>query len=390
MPTSVVIPGFRATSLGIARCLAGSGVEILAIGHSEDPQDMPFYFSSIPKRKIMLSDNKKMFEALIDIRNDFNEPPLLLLSEDRHVLEVAENREAIDSCYRHLLSDSVLVNKLMDKRAFAKIAHDMGLKIPREISIAGIAEINNAVSEFSFPFILKPYLRHACKINAQSELESYLGGFSSTNWKSVIAQEYIPGDDSSIYFCFVYFNQSSEPIAWLTAQKIRQWEPLSGVTSLCRTVENSYILEETISIFKSLGLIGFGSIEYKYHREKNAYFIMEPTVGRYNLQIALAREAGVNFPAIAVDYLTEGKKTRFFQKNNIWWIHEATDLLSIWDKRQTVRVSYLKHIIKAHTRVLFSWRDPFPFFVFFGVAFKIALQQIANWLVERWKVNCRL
>lgn len=389
MPVNIVTAGFSGTSLGIARCLDDSDVEILAIGHSDDPQDIPFYYSNIPKRKIMLPEKKKMFEALIDIRNDFNDSPILLLSEDRHVLEVAENRGPIDSCYRHLLSDSDLVNKLMDKSAFAGIAHEMGLKVPREISIAGIEEINNAVCEFSFPFILKPYLRHSCKINNQSELESYLAGFSSTNWKSVIAQEYIPGDDSSIYFCFVYFDRKTEPIAWLTAQKIRQWVPQSGTTSLCRTVENKYILEETIRIFRTLGLVGFGSIEYKYHREEDAYYIMEPTIGRYNKQIALTRAAGVNFPAIAVKYLTEGKSVRVSQKNNVWWIHEFTDLRSRWDKRQSVRDGYCRHILKANARVLFSWNDPFPLFVTFGAVIKETIKCIGNWLMERWNKTRR-
>jgi D-aspartate ligase len=384
VPIDVVIPGFSGTSLGIARCLYDTGVEILAIGHFGPSQDIPFYYSNIPQKKITLPENKKMFEALIDIRNDFNEPPILLLSEDRHVLEIAENRVVIDSCYRHSLSNSNLVNKLMDKRVFARIAHDMGLKVPREISISSIEEINNAVYEFSFPFILKPYLRHACKINNQSELESYLGGFSSTNWESVIAQEYIPGNDSSIYFCFVYFDREMEPIAWLTAQKIRQWVPQSGTTSLCRTVENECILEETVRIFRLLGLVGFGSIEYKYHDEKDAYYIMEPTIGRYNKQIALTQAAGVNFPAIAVKYLTEGERVRTSQKNNVWWIHEFTDLRSRWDKRQNVRDGYCRHILKANTRVLFSWNDPFPFFVTFGAVIKETIKCIRNWLMERW------
>ena len=67
----------------------------------------------------------------------------------------------------------------------------------------------------------------------------------------MVAQEWIPGPDSALYFVFVYFDRNGELIAWLTAQKIRQFPPEYGTTSLCRTVENNYILDSTRTTYEA-------------------------------------------------------------------------------------------------------------------------------------------
>ncbi len=371
----VVIPRFSITSLSTARCLANSHLDIISIGSKGIGSEIPMYFSNIPEKKVLISPQRSIVQALLDIRSDFDEPPVLLLTADRDVLELAEDRSLIERYYKFLLPPKDLVGGLTDKGKFAEIAQERGFNIPRTIRIREPAEIGETMHELSFPFMLKPYLLHSRRINNEVELESYSKTFSPVNWNSVIAQEWIPGDDSSIYCCFVYFSRDSEPIACLTLQKIRQFEPQHGTTSLCRTVGNSQILRETIRIFQTLGLIGYGQIEYKYHREQGVYYIMEPTVGRFNKQIAITQAAGVNFPLIAVQYLEEGKIPQCRQRDNVWWIHERDDYLSQRHPAQTNRGGYWKHLLKADTHALFSWRDPLPFVMAFVLTLKWAIKR---------------
>jgi D-aspartate ligase len=371
----VVIPGFSITSLSTARCLANSHSGIVSIGSKDVAHQIPMFYSNIPEKKVLIPPQQNIVQTLLDIRGDFEEPPVLLLTSDRHALEVSEDRALLEPHYKFLLPPDNLVSGLIYKDKFAEMAQERGFKVPRTIKITGPAEIGEAIRELSFPFILKPHLLHSRKINNAVELESYLKAFSPINWTSVVAQEWIPGDDSTIYCCFVYFSRDSEPIAYLTAQKIRQCPPQYGTTSLCRTVENSHILEETIKIFQTLGLVGYVQIEYRYYREQEAYYIMEPTIGRFDKQIAITQAAGVNFPLIAVQYLEESNIPQCRQRDNVWWIHERDDYLSHRHPLQTDKGGYWKHLLSADAHALFSWRDPLPFIATFVSSLKWAIER---------------
>lgn len=363
------------TALSIARCLSGFGYDIFSIGKKSLAYKIPFYFSNIPKKRIIIPPQKNIIEGLLDIRNIFDDNPILLLSEDIHALEVSENRDLIDKYYTFILPEKNIVDKLLDKRKFTELAIEKEINIPKTVIVKNKGEIDDIISKLSFPFLLKPYMMHSCKISSKKELIDYTKSFSPLNWRSVIAQEWIPGNDASIYFCFVFFNREIEPIASLTAQKIRQWPPQDGTTSLCKTIENKHVLNETIRIFKMLGLSGFGSIEYKFNNKDGKYYIMEPTIGRYNQQIAISKEAGVNLPNIAVNYLRRKKISEFKQRNNVWWIHEINDCLSQRHPRQSNKNGYLRHLFNSDTNVLFSKKDLMPILVTVGSELITAIKQ---------------
>ena len=375
------------TALGIARCLSGFGYDIFSIGKKSLAYKIPFYFSNIPKKRIVIPPQKTIVEGLLDIRNIFDDNPILLLSEDIHALEVSENRDLIDKYYTFILPEKNIVDKLLDKRKFTELAIEKKINIPKTLIVKNKEELDNIIDELKFPFLLKPYMMHSCKIRCKNEYINYTESFSPLNWRSVIAQEWIPGNDASIYFCFVFFNREIEPIASLTAQKIRQWPPQDGTTSLCKTIENKHVLDETIRIFKMLGLSGFGSMEYKFNSQDGKYYIMEPTIGRYNQQIAISKEARVNLPNIAVSYLRRKKIPEFKQRNNVWWIHEVNDYLSQRHPRQSNKNGYLRHLFKSDTNVLYSKKDIMPILVTVGSELIEAAKQKAK-IKELMGFNC--
>lgn len=356
---TVVIPGFSLTSLGAARCLANSRVNIVSIGSRDICYEEPFYLSNIPEKKIVIPPEQSIVQALLDIRGDFNDSPVLLLANDKDVLEVSEDRSLIDQHYKFLLPPKDVI-RLVDKNRFAEIARESGFKVPKTVTISGPEEMGEIVRELAFPFLLKPHLLHSRRISDEVELESYLRTWSPTNWHSVVAQEWIPGDDSSIYCCHVYFSRDGEPIACLTLQKIRQWPPQYGTMSLCRTVDNSHVLMETIRIFEILGLRGYGQMEYKYHQGEDVYYITEPTIGRFTQQIAICEAAGVNMPLIAVEYLEEAKIPQCTQRDNVWLIHELEDYLSKRHGLQPNGGGYWRRLLTADAHVLWSRKDPLP------------------------------
>ena len=144
------------------------------------------------------------------------------------------------------------------------------------------------------------------------------------------------------------------------ARKIRQYPLEYGTTSFCVSTHNQNLMKRSIKIFEDLDYCGFCSIEYKYHKKMNEYFIMEPTVGRFNQQIALTRVAGVNFPLAMLKYLYGERVKSAEQLNKKYWIYETDDFLSLI--KSGGLASYYKCLRQAHSKVLFSKTDPLPFF----------------------------
>jgi D-aspartate ligase len=356
MKKSAVVCGFSHTSLSTLRCLADKDIDVWLVG-TEDRMG-PAYFSNIPQRKIVC--NNGLVQCLSSIGKNFSEKPALLLTEDSQVVDLVGNIASINEYYRYLLPPQDTANLLMDKSEFNNYASRRGYRIPKTRVVTNRRELQHIEHEFPFPFLFKPYLLHSRKINTRSELENYIDSFAEINFKSMIIQEWVPGGDDQLYFCFLFFDRKSRPRAIFTAKKIRQYPMQYGTTSFCISEANPYIVEESIRIFRELHYRGFCSIEYKYDSSKNEYIIMEPTVGRFNQQVALTDAAGVNFPLLILDYLYSDEVENVSQMNGKYWIYETNDFFSAM--KSVGIIEYLRSLGRADTRVLFSRRDPLPLF----------------------------
>lgn len=360
MTSSVVIPGFSATSLGTARCLQGTGCRIVSVGVPDKATKAPFAHSRIAARRILMQNDRDLVETLLKLRETFDDEPVLLLTSDRHVLEVSEAGETLFGLYRHSVPPPSVVRPLIDKVAFLERAKEMGILVPRSIVVRERSEAGEIARRLSFPLIVKPYLRHARRVEGKTDLIEYLESLETENWSSVLAQEWIPGGDDQIFCCFAVLDEQSQTLGAFTLQKIRQWRPQSGTTSLCRSVVDPEVREEGIRILEGLNVTGFGSVEFKRHAEDGRLYLMEPTVGRFNQQIALARAAGVNLPAMLVAHLMGRTAPPVEERPGATWIHEVNDFLSSRDLRQTVRGGYLSNLLTADARVLWTLTDPGP------------------------------
>ncbi len=360
MTSSVIIPGFSATSLGTARCLQGTGCRIVSVGVPDKATKAPFAHSRIAARRILLQNDLDLVETLLKLRETFDDQPVLLLTSDRHVLEVSEAGETLSRIYRHSVPPPSVVRPLIDKVAFLERAKEMGILVPRSVVVQEQAKAGEIARRLSFPLVVKPYLRHAQRVDAEKDLTEYLESLEPENWSSVLAQEWIPGGDDQIFCCFAVLDEQSRTLGAFTLQKIRQWRPRSGTTSLCRSVVDPEVREEGIRILEGLSVTGFGSVEFKRHSEDGRLYLMEPTVGRFNQQIALARAAGVNLPAMLVAHLLGRTTPPIEERPGATWIHELNDFLSSRDSRQTIQGGYLRSLLTADARVLWTISDPGP------------------------------
>jgi predicted ATP-grasp superfamily ATP-dependent carboligase len=235
----------------------------------------------------------------------------LIITKDEAVLWISESRHELKEFYEIYLPDEDTVELLMDKQRFHEMCVRQGWPVPNSWRISHRGELHAVIDEIDFPCILKPAVKNnafrkkspqkAFKIVTADELIRTYELISQ--WEpDAIVQEWVPGGDERIAFCLAYFNRSGEPVILYAGRKLRQWPIEWGVTAMAEPSPKEWIepiVETTKKIFQEVKFSGLGSIEYKMREGTNDPVIMEPTVGRTNLQHEIAVINGQNIPAIA-------------------------------------------------------------------------------------------
>ena len=113
----------------------------------------------------------------------------------------------------------------------------------------------------------------------------------------MVVQEWIPGNDSDIYFCLQSLTADGRVDAGFLGRKIRSWPPNVGGTASCISApECAELSEMTEGFFRQVGMRGLASMEYKRHAVTGEFVAIEPTVGRTDYQEEVATLNGVNLP----------------------------------------------------------------------------------------------
>ena len=356
MSSWIVIVGNGVTALSTIRAIQSvknEGTELILLSTSKI--NNVAWHSRIPNTKLVIKD---LVESLLAIAKKKNGKGTLLLTTDESAVTVNLNRTKLSGYYKYWFPNSETFDILMEKSKFQSFAEEHNLPVPKTIRVKNVQELSTAGSELTFPCIVKPYLLHSRIINSQRQLEEYANGLSSSNFYSCVVQEYVQGDDDQLYFCLLLYSEDGQCIQKLSAKKLRQWPRLYGTTSLAVSLENSELMKKVEEFTSCFSPKGYLSIEFKYDKIREEFFIMEPTVGRFNQQIALSVKAGVNIPLKLVKLLRGEKVDSDAQKNGIYWIYESNDFFS-WRKSKT-GYGYFRNYFKHHYKVLFSFFDPMP------------------------------
>ena len=319
-------------------------------------------------------DSAPVIARLVELAGTLPDKPVLFITDDSTVLRVAAEEERLRPHFRFLIPPLKTVHLLGDKTAFAEYARVNGFRVPRTFVIRGEEDIERAAKELPFPSILKPAWRppawEAAKIPKAfivakpAELFETFRAHAPMH-PTYVAQEWIPGSDSEIYYCLVYFDGNGRCRATFTGRKLRQWPRGAGNTSITEPFPCPEIERETVRLLEAVGFRGLGSVEFKRDPRDGEFKIMEPTVGRPNLQSEVATANGVNFPWIAyADLAGIPRGCGSAPLHPVRWVNEFTDVQSGLDLVRegvfTLR-EWVTSYRGAKRYALFSWRDPMPF-----------------------------
>ena len=150
-----------------------------------------------------------------------------------------------------------------------------------------------------------------------------------------------------------------------------------GSTCIAESCREESLVHETIRLFNKIGYRGPGSIEFKKDSKSGEYKIVEPTVGRADLQSAIAHRAGLNFSLMDYcDCLNIGLPKPGNTKKRLVWINEE-NLRWVLGNRlgHYSMVEWARLLIIPKAYALFDRSDIRPFHVFLRSLFKRSISR---------------
>ena len=309
LPPAVVI-GTDITGLTEARALAAHGVPVLGI----DETFRRYTSFSSALTLVLCKDfhGDGLLELLTEIAATLPERPALFLSMDEHVKLVAHRGKAATSGFRFEFPEPAIVDLLMNKQAFSEFALREGWPIPRTFIARTLEALEAHIPGMTFPVILKPQVKNLTfrthtsqKAFRCPDAAALRRAYSEVaQWEpEVVVQEWVPGGDGEIQFSLHYLAADLREVCSFEGRKVRQWIPECGSTASALGVPNARVVALSREILTRVGCAGFGSVEYKRDPRTDSFYIMEPTVGRVNLQVGVAIANGVDIVSRAYFHL---------------------------------------------------------------------------------------
>ena len=353
----VVVLNITYSGYGIVRSLAPYNIPVVAF---QKDVSRPEAKSKLWEALINFRSDTELLERLINFSNRQEQKPGLMITADEYVEFFLKYRDDLEKHFLIHYPANQVVELLLSKERFSAYAGKNAILIPKSGVLENGHDLENFQEEYDFPVALKPYTKSSkwqgagfpkiFIVHSFEELQELYKKISQVE-NNLLVQEWIPGPDSNVHYCLVYFNDKHECLAAFTGFKIRQWPVGTGSTATTMPVENEWIRNETIRILSDLDYAGFGAIEYKRHEGNGRYYITEPTVGRPDQQEYVATLNGMNILLIAYNSLTGlNIQEERSSKGPVIYIDEWAELYSTLThfKRKLLTFKEWRQSIKGH------------------------------------------
>jgi len=373
LPYAIVIGLDCITGLQTARILAGHNIPIIAIARNLDH----YCCRTNVCEEIIQADtaSEGFICALETLGPKLQQKAVLYTCTDMSVLTLSRHRQRLARWYHVALPEPDVIEMLVDKVRFYTYADKAELPIPKTFILENRTDAEKAMQEIPFPSILKPPIKtpgwekqtkaKVFKVNSPEEALAVYDQCAS--WAdTLIIQEWVEGNDATLYSCYCYFNAVSEPLVTFTARKIRQWPPRTGTSSSGEECRNDVVLEESLRLFRGVNYRGLGQVEMKRDDRTGKHFIIEPNLGRPTARSSITEAGGVDLLyTMYCDCVNLPlPKNRQQKYTGAKWIYLRRDIQSAlyyWMRGELTIKEWWQFMRGPKYDAVFSWSDPAPF-----------------------------
>jgi D-aspartate ligase len=311
---------------------------------------------------------ERLVDSLIQFGRGLRERPVLFFESDAELLLVSRNRERLNPFFRFAIADQELVEDLVDKERFQALAKRMRLPVPASRRLYA-SEPMPVDLGLRYPIVVKPLTRRpqtwkavapqgkALRIDSVDELRE-LWPRLAVSGVDVLAQEIVPGPETSVESYHVYVNKAGEITGEFTGRKIRTYPREYGDSTALETTDQEDVASLGRAVTRQLGLRGVAKFDFK--RAPDGSLQLLEINPRYNLWHHLGAIAGVNLPVLSYfDLLNQQVPSPAKAVAGLRWCRMWQDVLAARQNNVSL-FSWISWALGCESKRLLAWDDPKP------------------------------
>jgi len=290
--TPVVV--FRAETycaLGIIRSLGRWGVPVYGIDDSRWAYGLRSrYCAGRFLWDFARSSPEELVDFLRQTARKVGGKPILVPTFDSRNVFLDEHGPALAEFFTFPMQPPGLVTRLYNKRSMYHLCRELDVPTAETLFPTNFDEVVEFLERVRFPVVLKAVdadrleRRAGLRLVIARDKDELLEAFrrlDEPGHPNLMLQEYIPGEDDTIWMFNGYFDESSECRFGMTGRKLRQSPVHTGMTSLGICLPNETVDLNTRRIAKAVGYRGIIDIGHRYDERDGQYKVLDinPRVG---------------------------------------------------------------------------------------------------------------
>ncbi|MFN2570962.1 MAG: GNAT family N-acetyltransferase [Gemmatimonadales bacterium] len=314
---------------------------------------------------------EQLVEALVRYGQAQPEPPVLFYQEDRTLLLVSRFRDRLREGFRFIVPDAELVEQFVDKSRFQQLAARLDLPVPKARVIAPGDALPGLAENFglAFPIILKPLVRvparweplagpgKAMSVDTLADLRALWPRIMAANLQ-ILAQELVPGDETSIESYHVYVDERGNIVGEFAGKKVRTRPASYGDSTALETSNAPDVLALGRTLVKRLKFRGVAKFDFK--RAPDGRLRLLEVNPRFNLWHHLGAVAGVNLPALVYsDLIGAPRPIVGPAQPGFRWCKPWKDLAAAREAGMSL-AQWIPEVVRSDAKSGFAWDDPLP------------------------------
>jgi D-aspartate ligase len=360
--------------LGIMRSLGRLGVPMYAVHGSErQVAGSSCYCRQVFRWDFPKAQSGPLLKVLRKARRAIGRRAILLPTSDDTSIFVADHADVLREFFLLPEQRPALPRALASKKDAHALARTYGIPTPDVMFPQSRADVANFAKDATYPIMLKAIDGARCArrsgikmliVRTPRELLEKYDELEDPSEPNLMLQEYIPGEDDTIWMFNGYFNRDSECLFGMTGKKIRQSPVSRGVTSLGIFLKNPVVEETTVRFMKALGYRGILDIGYRYDARDCRYKLLDvnPRIGcTFRLFVA---ENGMDAARALYLDLTGQPVPPSTSREGRKWLVEMPDLKSSIEYHRLGKLSLRKWVASfsgVQETAHFAWDDLLPF-----------------------------
>lgn len=374
----VIVLNLYHSGLAIARDFAGSGIRVVGLSADKECFGNGTRYCEVRSAPNSQREPERLVAYLLSLKHELA-GAVIFPTRDADVVMLDEHRDILSQYFRLAIPPTACLLSVLDKNALAAAALCAGLSVPRTVLIAGPRELAKVRDTVGFPCVVKPVSSLDWRRSENWELVGARKAFRAENFQQlqceyskvaaaspcVLAQEWVPGDTSSIVVMAGYVNAQSQPVAFFTARKLLQLPDDFGTGCIVASEPIAELHEPTLQLWKALHYHGMAEVEYKQDARTGEYKLIEINTRHWD-QHRLAGASGINLSRIAYCDLVGNPAPAQHRQSTARATWIAEDVLAYHVLRSLYRRELSVRSLRRGLRApriygIFSWRDPVPF-----------------------------